>query len=311
MATLWIVATVIASAAQTARNAMQQSLTATIGTIGATQVRFLYGFPFALMFLFGTSFVTGSAIPPINAMTFAFGVSGAIMQIIGTILMLMAMRLRSFSVATAYLKTEPVLVAIAGVPVLGEYLDLYAWLAIVVATLGVIVLTWKPQAKNSDATDASTDGSTDSGAMWKPALFGVGAGGCFALAAVLFRGGILWLDTAPFYLMASTMLAWSLGIQSLILMVAMLLFDRPALVKSIKAWRQSLFAGFMGAFASQFWFIGFSLTSAANVRTLALVEVVMAQGVSRLLFKQKTSLREGIGMALVVGGVACLLYLHH
>ena len=90
-----------------------------------------------------------------------------------------------------------------------------------------------------------------------------------------------------------------------------LVFDRPALINSLKAWRQSLFAGFMGAFASQFWFIGFSLTSAANVRTLALVEVVMAQGVSRGLFKQKTTLRELSGMALVVGGVAALLVLHH
>ena len=298
MATLWMIATLIASAAQTARNAMQQSLTATIGTIGATQVRFLYGFPFALVFLFGTSFVTGVAVPPINQMTFAFGVSGAVMQIIGTILMLVAMRLRSFAVATAYLKTEPVLVAIAGVLVLGEHLDLYAWLAIVVATIGVVVLTWKPQ-------------EGDLGSSWKPALFGIGAGGCFALAAVLFRGGILYLEPTPFYLMASTMLAWSLGIQSCILMVGKLVLDPPALINSLKAWRQSLFAGFMGAFASQFWFIGFSLTSAANVRTLALVEVVMAQGVSRGLFKQKTSLRELSGMALVVGGVAVLLMLHH
>lgn len=298
MTSLWMIATLIAAAAQTARNAMQQSLTATIGTIGATQVRFLYGFPFALLFLFGTSWVIGVAVPPINTMTFAFGLGGAILQIIGTILMLVAMRLRSFSVATAYLKTEPVLVAIAGVPVLGEFLDLYAWLAIVVATIGVVVLSWKPQ-------------ESDEGAAWKPALFGIGAGGCFALAAVLFRGGILYLEPAPFYLMASTMLAWSLGIQSFLLMIAMLLFDRLALINSLKAWRQSLFAGFMGAFASQFWFIGFSLTSAANVRTLALVEVVMAQVVSRKLFKQKTSARELAGMGLVVGGVAVLLLLHH
>ena len=200
MATLWMIATLIAAAAQTARNAMQQSLTATIGTIGATQVRFLYGFPFALVFLFGTSFVTGVAVPPINKMTFAFGLSGAIMQIIGTILMLLAMRLRSFAVATAYLKTEPVLVAIAGVLVLGEHLDPYAWLAIVVATTGVVVLTWKPQ-------------EGDLGSSWKPALFGIGAGGCFALAAVLFRGGILWLEPAPFDLMATQTFLEQLALQ--------------------------------------------------------------------------------------------------
>ena len=39
-----------------------------------------------------------------------------------------------------------------------------------------------------------------------------------------------------------------------------------------------MLAGFMGAFASQFWFLAFALTAAANVRTLALVEVLFAQG---------------------------------
>jgi drug/metabolite transporter (DMT)-like permease len=63
----------------------------------------------------------------------------------------------------------------------------------------------------------------------------------------------------------------------------------------------------MGAFASQFWFLGFSLTAAANVRTLALVEVLFAQAVSRRVFGQRVSTREAAGMALVVAGVALLL----
>ena len=56
---LWAVFTLIAAAAQTARNAMQRELTATLGTVGATHVRFLFGFPFALLFLAGVMFVTG------------------------------------------------------------------------------------------------------------------------------------------------------------------------------------------------------------------------------------------------------------
>jgi drug/metabolite transporter (DMT)-like permease len=75
----------------------------------------------------------------------------------------------------------------------------------------------------------------------------------------------------------------------------------------LRVWRSSLAAGFLGALASQFWFIGFALTSAANVRTLALVEVAMAQAVSRGLFSQATTRREIAGMALVAGGVALLL----
>jgi hypothetical protein len=48
---LRIPATLAAAAAQTARNAMQRHLVESLGTVGATQVRFLYGLPFALMFL--------------------------------------------------------------------------------------------------------------------------------------------------------------------------------------------------------------------------------------------------------------------
>ena len=50
---LWAVFTLLAAAGQTARNAMQRELTASLGTVGATHVRFLFGFPFALVFLAG------------------------------------------------------------------------------------------------------------------------------------------------------------------------------------------------------------------------------------------------------------------
>ena len=46
---------------------------------------------------------------------------------------------------------------------------------------------------------------------------------------------------------------------------------------------------------------------AANVRTLALVEVLFALAVSRRLFAQTTTARDYAGMALIVGGVALLL----
>ena len=42
---LWIPITLAASGAQTARNAAQRQLTGTLGGVGATLVRFLYGLP--------------------------------------------------------------------------------------------------------------------------------------------------------------------------------------------------------------------------------------------------------------------------
>lgn len=291
---LWALAAIIAAAAQTARNAMQRKLTAEIGTVGATQVRFLYGFPFSLLFL---SLVAGSSSEAIPSADFAFvgfAFGGAVSQIGATALMLLAMKERSFSVTTAYTKTEPVQVALFGSLVLGDHLSVVAVGAIIIATMGVVLMAVKAGEKRTAVG-------------LRPALAGVAAGGLFALAAIFFRGGILELGQQSFVLRASTMLAWSLGLQTLILMIWMLLFDQRALTASIGVWRSSLFAGFMGAFASQFWFIGFSLTAAANVRTLGLVEVFFAQIVTRKLLSEATSKREITGMTMILIGVGALL----
>lgn len=290
----WALAAIIAAAAQTARNAMQRKLTAEIGTVGATQVRFLYGFPFALLFLGLVAGVSREAIPTADLAFIGFAFAGAVSQILATALMLLAMKERSFSVTTAYTKTEPVQVAIFGSLVLGDHLSLTAICAIILATIGVVLMAVKAGEKLTAAG-------------LRPALAGIAAGGLFALAAIFFRGGILELGEQSFVLRASTMLAWSLGLQTLILVIWMLLFDRRALTGSISVWRSSIFAGFMGAFASQFWFIGFSLTAAANVRTLGLVEVFFAQIVTRKLLSETTSRRELIGMAMILIGVGALL----
>ncbi|MBP6011110.1 MAG: EamA/RhaT family transporter [Alphaproteobacteria bacterium] len=291
---LWIFATLTAAAAQTARNAMQSSLTATLGTVGATQVRFLYGFPFALLFLLLVTAAAQASVPAANGPFLAFTAAAAVAQIFGTVLLLAAMRDRSFSVATAFAKTEAVQVAVFGLIILGDHLTLMRAAAIVIATAGVFLIAVKPGER----------WTTES---LRPALYGVASGGLYAIAAVGFRGGILALDDGLYFVRATTTLAWSLGLQAALLGFWMIAFDRANLLKSLSLWRQSLFAGFMGAFASQFWFLGFSLTAAANVRTLGLIEVLFAQAVSRRVFAQETSARELSGMALVVAGVGLLL----
>jgi uncharacterized membrane protein len=128
----------------------------------------------------------------------------------------------------------------------------------------------------------------------------------FALSAIGFRGGIRALDGA-FYANATVMLVFGLGFQALVMTLYLLVFDRQALIKILHHWRPSLLAGFMGALGSQFWFIAFSLETAAKVRTLALIEVLMAQTISGKLFAVKTSRQEGLGLVLIVLGVGLLL----
>jgi drug/metabolite transporter (DMT)-like permease len=291
---LWIPATLAAATAQTFRNATQRYLTDVLGTVGATQVRFLYGLPFALIFLALVLAFTGESLPKVDVRFLAYAIGGAVAQIMATALMLAAMREQSFAVAIAYIKTEPVQVAVFAFAVLGDPLTLLGALAIVIATTGVVLTSLAP-------------GTRLGGAGLKPAALGIAGGACFALAAVGYRGAILALPTGSFLVQATTTVAWALGIQTMMLACYLAVFDRAAFLASLRAWRPSLFAGFMGALASQFWFIGFSLTAAANVRTLALVEVLFAQIVSRRVFDQTVSRNEIAGMALIVIGVALLL----
>jgi drug/metabolite transporter (DMT)-like permease len=292
---LWAVFTIIASAAQTARNAMQRDLTATVGTAGATYVRFLFGFPFALLFLLVQRIVLDVPFPVPDARALGWAFVGAVMQTIATALMLTAMQARSFVVTIAYTKTEPVLIAIFSIVFLHETPTPLVALAILVATAGVLLMSLPRR---------SADGES---AGFKPALIGLASGACFGLSATGYRGAVLALPSTSFIMTATTTLVLGLAIQCVMILGWLGLRDRKLLAKILRAWRPSLLAGFMGALASQFWFLAFAITSATKVRTLALVEVPMAQIVSRRIFKQGMSAPEIAGMALIILGVILLV----
>jgi drug/metabolite transporter (DMT)-like permease len=209
--------------------------------------------------------------------------------------MLMAMGERSFVVTIAYIKTEPIQVAIFGLIFLGDAVSVPMMAAIIVATAGVIAMSTKP-------------GGMVGGL--RPTLIGLASGGMFALSAIGFRGAILSLHLPNFVMAATFTLVIGLAMQAVVLSAYLWLRSAAVLTAIMRSWKPSLFAGFMGALASQFWFLAFALATAASVRTLALIEVLFAQLVARFAFGQKTSLREAIGMLLVVAGVALLIFEH-
>jgi drug/metabolite transporter (DMT)-like permease len=295
---LWALFTLVAAFSQTVRNAAQRQLTTTLGTVGATHVRFLFGFPFALLFLAGVLIGSGESLPRPGLAYWAWAADGALAQIAATALMLAAMNQRSFVVAIAYIKTEPVQVALFGLVLLGDAITPLLALAIMIATAGVVVMSLKPGAKTRGAKAGGL----------RPTLSGLAAGAMFGLSAVGFRGAILSLGL-PSYLMAATFtLVVGLLLQSVLLSAYLWLRDRPVLTAIMRAWRPSLFAGFVGALASQFWFLAFALATAASVRTLALVEVLFAQAISRFVFKQPTTRREALGIVLIVIGCTLLIW---
>src|SRR5882724_8275818 len=289
VATLWIPFTIIAALGQVARNAMQRSLTGPLGTWGATNIRFLFGFPFSIVFFAVVMVATGDPLPSPTSAFWPWLLLGALSQIVGTGMMLLAMNDRSFVVTTAYLKTEAIQTVF-----LGDHLSVLKVIAILIATAGVVVAALRPGAGK---------GFSDA----RPTLLGLGAAAAFALSAVGYRGAVIVVPGVSFVTAASYTLVFGLFVQTLVLSIYLLWRAPDVLRKIFSLWKPSLLAGLMGAFASQFWFLAFALTAAANVRTLALVEVLFAQGVAYYSFKQPISARELAGIVLIVVGVALLV----
>ena len=297
-ATLWIPFTIIAALGQVARNAMQRSLTGPLGTWGATNIRFLFGFPFSILFLAVVVAATGDHLPWPTLSFWPWLLLGALSQIVGTgaswLCYFRALKLGPATLVAPIDKLSVVLVALFGVTFLGDHLTWLKVIAILIATIGVVITALRP-------------GGEKGFAELKPTIIGLVAAAAFALSAIGFRGAIITVPGVSFVTAASYTLVLGLFVQTLVLTIFLLARAPDVLGKILSLWKPSMLAGFMGAFASQFWFLAFALTAAANVRTLALVEVLFAQGVAHYSLKQPLSARELLGIVLIVIGVALLI----
>jgi drug/metabolite transporter (DMT)-like permease len=286
---LWIAVTVWAAFAQTVRNAAQRHLTAELGTLGATLVRFLYGLPYAVLFLVAAKQFGASGFPDFNLKFLAWVLMGALAQTAATALLLRVMQERNFALGVAYSKSEILQVAVFGVAFLGDPLTLMAMLAVLAGTVGVLMIS---PPKGSSFSK-------------KAALLGLASGAGFALSAVGYRGAALALDT-NFLMAAAYTLVWAQLLSTLVL-GGWLCFAQIELLKKVfAAWRFSQLAGFMGAAASAGWFTAFAIEPAAHVRTLGLVELVFSYLVSRRIFRERLSWMELGGMAMLAVGVALI-----
>jgi drug/metabolite transporter (DMT)-like permease len=292
---LWIPVTIWAAFAQTLRNAAQRSLTDTLGTLGATLVRFLYGLPFAALWLWVVHAVGGFELPAPNVRFAAWVVVGAVAQIVATALLLRVMAERNFALGVAYSKTEIIQVALFGLVFLGDPVTTVAAAAIALGTLGVLLIAPADKERPWRALVAGWTSRT--------ALVGLGSGASFALSAVGYRGAALALDGASFLIAAAFTLLVAQAVQTVLLGGWLLARDAAVIGRVFRAWRASLFAGFMGAAASAGWFTAMAIEPVAHVRTLGLIELVFSAIVSRRFFRERMTRREIAGMLLLVAGV--------
>jgi drug/metabolite transporter (DMT)-like permease len=292
---LWIPIVLWAAFAQTVRNAAQKSLTRAHGTLPATLVRFIYGLPFAALWLAAVTGYSGAPLPAVSPAFFVWVSVGGVSQILATALLLAAMERTNFAMASAYSKTEVLQVAVFAVVLLGEAVTLASAIAIVIATAGVVLLSAKG-AKNAP------------GNTWlsQAAIFGIGSGALFAAAAVGYRGATVSLGEPNPAIAGAYALVWAQTIQSVLLGGYLYVRQRKGLAAVLGAWRMSVLAGLMGAAASAGWFTAFAMRNAADVRALGLIEVLFSYAIARRMFGERISALEGMGMALLIAGLGVL-----
>jgi drug/metabolite transporter (DMT)-like permease len=298
---LWIPITLWAAFAQSLRNAAQRHLTRELGTLGATSVRFLYGLPFALAWLLLVKQFTAAAWPNLPITFVGWVAIASVAQIAGTALLLRVMTERNFALGVAYSKTEAVQVAMIAVVFLGDTLAAWVWVAITVATLGVVLF--------STGHDAHPVRAMLQGWTTRSAWIGLSAGAAFALSAVGFRGATLSLTHTHYLLAAAVTLVVAQCLQSVLLSIWLRLRERGTLTRVLHAWRGSLLAGFMGAAATAGWFTAMAIEPIAHVRTLGLIELVFSLVISRRVFHERLRKIEWFGMLLLMLGLAAVTLL--
>ena len=287
---IWIPITLAATALQVARNAFQRGLLADAGPWGATLVRFLFGLPFAAVFLGVAWLVGGPVRPRLDGGFMLACVAGGAAQIVATAAMLVSMRRSSFALGTVFQQSSIPLAAIMGLA-FGDHVPPLRWLGLALVTAGLVALGWPWKLTGQKVGSA--------------ALLGLVAGAGFALSSNAFRQAALSVASgAPVFGALATLLVVQ-ALQSASLAAWLGVTDRAALATVMARWRESLPAGFFGAAASGLWFTAFALSPAGPVRAVGVAEMPIAALAGRRLFAERMAPWQIAVLAQIVVGV-CL-----
>lgn len=297
MLDLWVIITILAAFSQNLRSTFQKKLQSDLSDIGATNVRFLFGLPFAIiyfLFLHNSYEVTLTSIP--NKFIL-FALIGGVSQIIATFLLLKIFNYKNFAVGTTYSKTEPIQALFFSILILGETISYMGVIGIIIGIFGVIFISYK-------SNKLSYDNKPDS----KNSIYlGLLSGALFGIAAVMFRGASLSLNLDNLLYSSGLTLLVALFIQTTLLGIYLLITDKNQILLSFDNLKDCTIVGFFGALASMCWFYAMSIQNVAYVRALGQIELVFTILMTLIYFKEKISFREIIGICFILIGITVII----
>ena len=294
----WILITIAAAFAQTLRFMAQKQLkTVGLSTGGATFARFVFSAPLVAVLILSYASLSAQILPGTNGRFWTFAMIGGASQIFATMCVVALFSHRNFAVGITFKKTEVVQTAIVSALVLGERVSTIGAVAIAIGFCGVLLLSDSP----------GLTGSWRKRIWNKAAGLGLLSGVFFAFSAVGYRGASLALESGDVFLRAGYTLAIVTAVQTSV-MAIWLRWREPGQMRAVVgAWRIAGIVGVTSMIGSWCWFTAFTLQNAAYVNALGQVELLFSLLASILVFREKISTREGLGMALLTCSILVLI----
>ncbi len=278
---------------------MQKHLKGRLSTLGAAYIRFLYALPFAFIYLAGLQIYSSQTLPSLNSEFLIFSLLGGICQILFTVFLLWLFSFHNFAVGTTFSKLETIMVAVFGLLLLGDHLAPLVILAIILSSIGLIVLS---------AGQSKLKISTLLSGLWKlPTLIGLACASWLGLSVVFFRAASLSLNLDNYLLSASFTLVIVLILQTVIMGIGLFFRDRDDFIRVFTHWRPAALVGGFGALTSIGWFTAFTLQNATYVRALGQIELVFTFIATLFFFREKITSLEYTGIALIIGSIILVL----
>ena len=299
MIALWIPITVFAAFMQNLRSGLQKHLKGRLSTGGASYVRFFYACPFALTYLAAIHGLGGYPLPAVNGLFLLYCLLGGVCQILFTFLLVHLFSFRNFAVGTTYSKTEIIQVAVLGFVLLGDTISAAGIVAIAIGMTGILALSVAHRAITWQALATSLGEKTT--------MIGLLCGTCLGASVVFYRGAALALGDGAVVMRAAFALAISLIMQTTLMGAYLLLREPGQMTAILRHWLPALMVGVSGFLASIGWFTAFTLENAAYVRAVGQIELVFTFIASVVVFKEKTTRIELLGIALILLAILLLI----
>ena len=294
----WIIFTISGAFFQNLRSSLQKKLNKDLSTVASTYVRFAFALPFAILIFFlnfGNFEIISKILKQTDFIYLTF--IGSIFQIIFTFTLLYLFNFSNFVVGTSLSKTEVVQVAIFEYFLLKDKLNVFGIFGIIIATIGVIIISVKDLKLFF------------SNFFSKTTFIGLLTGLFLGLSVVFFRAAALSLeDFSSNFDKAIITLFFGLIIQTFLISVYLLVYERSEFKKFRNNKLESCLAGLTGFLATLSWFFAFTFIQASFVRALGQVEIFFSFVSSKYFFKEKITKIEIIGIIIFVFGVTTMLF---